>query len=231
MGFGEVPIVVDDNAKPAAEVRVAEKDLFGEIFGVSPKAPEAHPDVSITDLGRIQQMSMPPAWVAGPESNIGTSYSKIFNPNEKGPDGALKQRSDVSIELSYRGNRLSDAASKAFRALIDSAPADGSARLLTPKELQSPPLNEVLGDRGSKDTFNLVSAKVQRVNGEPALIIEGKYAKHEINARAMFIDAERENRTARGAPVQEMAFIAPTKEFFKFAPAASDALNKIHWKR
>lgn len=231
MVWGEIPPVVEDNKNVAAEVQIAENqgDLFNEIFGRSSKPPQE--GASISNLGRIEQMSLPPAWVAGTDTNMGTGYMKTFHPKEKGSDGVSVDRDDVQMQFSYRGHRLNNDASNAFRALIDSAPADGSARLLTPRELQQPPLNEVLGDRGNKNLFNLVSAKVQLVNGEPALIVEGKYAKHEVNARVVYIDAERAFRNERGAPVQEMAYVAPTKEFFKFSPAANDAFNKINWKK
>lgn len=231
MVWGEIPPVVDDEPNIPAEVRIAENqgDLFNDIFGPSTKPPQE--GASISNLGRIEQMSLPPGWVAGNDSNMGTGYMKSFFPKEKGADGAAVNRDDVQMQFSYRGHRLNDDASKSFRALIDSAPADGSARLLTPRELQQPPLSEVLGDRGNKNLFNLVSAKVQLVNGEPALIIEGKYTKHDVNARVMYIDAERAFRNERGAPVQEMAYLAPTKEFYKFSPAANDAFNKIHWKK
>jgi hypothetical protein len=234
MGWSDVPKMVDDNSsskpKHVEMAQASTESMFEDVFGLNkdkPKTPTGH---NLSNLGRIEHMNMPVGWVAGNDVSNATSYAKEFHPREQKDGESAVDKNDVQMVFSYRGNRLSDDASKLFRALIDSAPEDGKAKTLNPRDLQQAPLDEVLGDRGHKNTFQVISAKVQRINGEPALVVEGKYSNYEVNAKLVYVDAERNSRTNAGAPVQEIAFMAPTKEYYKYSMQANKALDTVRWQ-
>jgi hypothetical protein len=192
----------------------ASETLFSDIFAA--RASQLRGEASVVrDLGRIETMKLPEGWIKGAESSQESGYSREYH-----PDG----NEQVQLVLSYRGHRLSDKASNAFRSLIDSRPG-----ALDPSLVQKAPLNEVLRDIGHQNTFEVLSARVQQINGEPALVVDGKYKNFDVNARFIYIDAERNSRKG-SAPLQEIALIAPTKEFYKYAATATRQLENISWQ-
>lgn len=223
MGWGDAPPPAKPD-KPAAEVQTAQRseDLFNEIFAVKSNNNQDK-RAQVENLGRIESLTLPQGWVKGNESPQQMGYAREFHP---------EGNENTQMVFSYRGHRLSDNASSAFRRLIDSVGPEAKAvNAVDARSVQQPPLNEVLGDEGHRNTFQVVSAKVQRINGEPALVVEGKYTNHDVNARFIYFDADRNARGNGNAPVQEIAIIAPTKEFFKAAMTASQQLDQIKWKR
>lgn len=225
MGFGDVPPPPKSHQLPP-ETK-SDDALIHTLFVPRERVDQ---QTTLVDLGRIGMLALPQGWVKGRDTSTEGGYARQFHPQEPNAIGELVDKGSVQMLFSYRGHRLSDDASKAFRDLIDSAPGDGRSRVLPPGKVQESPLNEVLGDLGHKNTFRIISARIEKMNGEPALVVEGKYANYDINAKLVFIDGERNSRQNGNAPVQEIAVMAPTKEFYKYAMRANAALNEIEWK-
>ncbi|MDR3616556.1 MAG: hypothetical protein P4L53_23555 [Candidatus Obscuribacterales bacterium] len=235
MGPFDAPKIAENiPSSSSAEIQKmqASNGMLDEIFALKDKTAKTQKGPEISDLGRIAQMSMPVGWTAGNDVNRGTSYAKEFHPKTQNAAGEAVENKDVQMVFSYRGNRLSDDASKAFRELIDSPSksTDGKGQPVTVLDLQRTPLNEVLGERGSAAVFTPAFAEIQKINGEPALVVVGKYAKYDVKAKLIYIDADRNNRTAYGAPVQEIAFMAPSDQFYKYSTQANKALNSVEWQ-
>lgn len=225
MGFGDVPPPPKSHQLPP-ETK-SEDALIHSIFLPRERNDQQE---TVENLGRIGMVALPQGWVKGRETSSDNGYARQYHPQEPNAIGEFVDKGSVQLLFSYRGHRLSDGASNAFRELIDSAPGDGRSRVLPTGKLQEAPLNEVLGDLGHKNTFRIISARIEKMNGEPALVVEGKYANYDVNTKLIYIDGERNARQNGNAPVQEIAVMAPTKEFYKYAMKASASLSDIEWK-
>lgn len=232
-GFGDVPPVYIPEEKSGKDnvqhiVAKGETDkVFDDIFGSQPRKSTG----PVVEVGQIQSMIMPNGWVEGQGLTVGTSRSLVYHPRSKDSSGNPVDNKDVQFNFRYRGNRLSEAASREFRQLIDSLSPSQEPRILKAEDLQKSPLNEVLGDRGHKNTFKIFSAKVERINNEPALVIEGQYTNHPVQAKIVLIDAERHHRNNLPAPVQEIIYLAKSSEYQKHYLEAKRAFDSIVWKR
>ncbi len=177
---------------------------------------------AVNNLGHIEHLTLPPGWVVGNWMRSGSGYAREFHPVEQ---------QATQLVFSYRGHRLSREATSAFRALIDSAPMYGGSFRVDTRLLQTAPLAEVLQELGREKTFQLLCAKLQRINDEPVLIVEGKYARYDVIAQVVFVDTERAARTSDNAPIQEITVVAPTRDYYKAATAARNALHTVRWKQ
>lgn len=177
---------------------------------------------AINNLGHIDHLTLPPGWVVGSWMRSGSGYARGFHPVEQ---------QQTQMVFSYRGHRLSRAATRAFRNLIDAAPLYGGSFRVDTRLLQTAPLNEVLQELGREKTFQLLCARLQRINDEPVLVVEGKYAAYDVIAQVIFVDTERTARCTDNAPVQEITVVAPTRDYYRAAVAARNALHTVRWKQ
>ena len=207
-------------------------DMLDEIFSLKENKGKNSPGILVNELGRISTMALPPGWIAGNNFSRGTAYAKEFHPRTMSEDGKATENTNVQLIFSYRGSRLSDAASKAFRQLVDAfkESGDGKGQQVNVLGLQAKPLSEILGERSSPDIFKPAFAEVQPINGEPALVIVGKYINHDVKAKLIYVDADQNNRTEYGAPLQAVTYMAPTDEFFKYSAQVNKAISSIVWQ-
>lgn len=207
---------------PTPQSNMSLTGMFNSLFRHQPKQCEG----PVAYMGAIAAMAFPRAWVEGETVKQGFAVAREYHPLVVDDEGNIRDKTDVQINLTYRGTRTSEVASKAFRDLLRRGP-----RKLDPQPFQQYPLNEVLRQRGQKEMFEITSAEVEDINGMPALVIEGSYTSHNVRARVVYADAHYRSldRTCE-APVQEVAYVAVREEFANYYNTAMKVLKSISWR-
>ncbi|MDP3509207.1 MAG: hypothetical protein Q8T09_14640 [Candidatus Melainabacteria bacterium] len=168
--------------------------------------------IQVIDRGQISSMSMPAGFEKG--KTVGGTYA-----NDSFQEYHLSSNANVKFYFEYRGRRMGVESSKVFHDTLEKPP-----HALAAQELES--LHQVLGaNRSNKDDFKINSARTEDLNGKRVLTIEGRYPRHNLSARTVFVDSD-----GTGSAVQEITFQAPTAEFFKNTAASLNALKSIKWK-
>lgn len=213
---------VEDFNPPVAGEQAKTGDLFDSIFGMSPEKKLG----PVAQMGQVASMVLPEGWVEGVSARHGPAVAKEFHPLLTDETGNIEDNNEVQINIAYRGFRASDAATTAFRELLDRGPHE-----IPHDQLQNSPLSEVLHERGHKNTFTVTAARIENINGMPALVVEGDYTNHPVRARVAYIDADRRAvDRSNGAPIQEITYMATRENFPKFSESARKAINSIVWK-
>ncbi len=206
---------VDVSGISQAKVDWSPDSLFTRVYSdntarsATNNAPESQSNYIST--GQIELMKVPTDWV------------KRDNVNLKANDGLVEyhpaDNHDVRLNSSFRGNRISEDAAKAFTnclKAVEHSIAKGS------EELKS--LAEVIDDKSRN--FNISKAFTEDLNGKRVLVVEGAYKDTEhTTTQTRYVDSD-----GTGSAVQEISYTAPGALFNAHLPAAEKAIKSILWK-
>jgi hypothetical protein len=169
-------------------------------------------DLDVVTRGPVRSMRLPSGWSWGDRRNSGSqlnSYQELY----------LRENPEVTIWFFYRGNRISEGATKAFQRILQ-APD----HLLTKTEIGS--ISEILKDQSDSKCFDLLIAKTADVSGCRILIIEGRYKETQLDRYHIYLDADSRDR---GGVIQEIFYQAPKADYFRHLAEARAAFNSIQW--
>lgn len=172
---------------------------------------QAKPVDKVVDVGQIGTMKLPSGFVEG-ESERGTVGSNMFQEYHLAADPSVK------LYLEYRGFKMSKATGGKFHDILAEPPHKLSA-----EELKS--LGEMFDTRSNPSEFHTQIAKTQDVDGKRVLVLEGRYLKHDLQARTMFIDADDTGRV-----VQQVTFQTPMDKRSQYFNDGINALESIKWR-
>ncbi|MCA9800957.1 MAG: hypothetical protein KC777_03170 [Cyanobacteria bacterium HKST-UBA02] len=208
--MSDVPAPDDQNR---ARMLAGHDSLIGEYMEDRPIsiAQNQQPAKEVTDVGQIARLTLPDGFEKGPRES-GTSGNNLFEEYHLGTDA------DVKLYFEYRGRRMSQTSSTAFKDLL-AAPE----HRLKPDELEA--LGELLGDKKNPGSFRVDVARTQDLNGKRVLVVEGRYLQHDLQARSMYIDTD-----GSGSAVQEVTFQTPADKVSKHFLAGVRALESVVWK-
>jgi hypothetical protein len=184
---------------------VGDNSLFNRTYGDAIVAQKT-PAIS---TGQIESMNVPQGWVARGNVRLPAGASLV----EYHPPGV----DSVRINSFYRGSRLADQTSEAFKNSLAAPP-----HTLQSKELAS--LGPLLGDK-TKD-FDIYFAKTEDLNGKRVLSVEGRYKSgNQASEKTIYADSD-----GSGSAVQEISYSAQGREYLKYLTDAENAYKSIVWK-
>lgn len=166
---------------------------------------------TVTDIGQIQTMTLPDDFVQGP-SRSGTAGNSMFQ------EYHLKSDADIKVYFQYRGRRMSNAGAREFQSVLSQPPH-------TLKQAELDKVSETLRDKSDHQTFRIMSAKTQDINGKRVLIVDGQYLKHGLYARTMYVDSDK-----TGSVVQEITFQTPMSKLTSYLAKGVKSQESIAWK-
>jgi hypothetical protein len=167
----------------------------------------------ISDLGQIQQITLPPDWSAGQTefNRVGSSAFREYHP--PGQDA-------VHFCFYYRGLRTGASAGNAFRETLDKPD-----QTLSTADLAA--LSQTLRNK-DPETFTVFQACTREINGKKVLLVEGSFFKgqpNQVDTLAVYIDSD-----GTGTAVQELQYQATPEEYPQYRQQVEAALQSIHWK-
>ncbi|MBZ0186660.1 MAG: hypothetical protein K8F91_10460 [Candidatus Obscuribacterales bacterium] len=213
MSLDEMPI----NDKSDKAVEPPEKDASRQMMlelmeggKIQIAANQATPN-EVTNIGQIARLTLPTGFEPGVK-RAGTSGNNFF------AEYHLASDPDVLLYFEYRGARMSKASSDSFRQLLE-----GPAHHIKADQLQE--FGELLSDKRNPKDFRVDVARTQDLNGKRVLVVEGRYLKHDLQARTIYIDAD-----GSGSAVQEVTFQTPPDKVNQHFLSGVQALESIKWK-
>lgn len=222
MAFSDAPKVVDmmrvdrveDVSRDAeGRIRLTSEALFilarAKETGAAPRSASGK-GMELEDQGQIDKMTLPQGWVDGklPPGATTSGTLKLFSP----PDDP-----DARFGFFYRGQRMSDGSSAAFKRVLEKP-----AHVLTASEIKD--LKEVMRDKDPA-SFKTLVVRTEDLNGKRVLIVEGNYTGFNHDAYSMYIDSD-----GTGSAVQEVWFEAAKPSYMKRLKSVKDSLATIKWK-
>lgn len=165
--------------------------------------------IPLENFGPVKAITLPDDWFpCTDEDNL--------HPNARITEFQNATCEAARICLLQKGIPVSPGACDAFRQMLSSEGKVASSALVL--------LTEVLGNQAYPDYFEMSSCMVQNVGGKPVLIVEGEWRSSEAKSISAFVLNESDRL------VYEIYYLAPAKEFHKFASQGRAAINSVQWK-
>lgn len=117
----------------------------------------------------------------------------------------------------YRGHRMSESGSNNFTQTLSQAD-----HALSKSEIQS--LQEVLGTKADKESYTMLDARTQSLNGKRVLIVRGAYLENHYENETVYVDSD-----GSGSAVQEIYWQSPRSDYAAQRQVRA-ALRSISWK-
>ncbi len=195
------PSVVGKSSKASAEQRLRLVYALKKASGLV-----------VRSIGVVDQITLPPSFELGTRLGgvPGQSFFQSYH---------LSTDEHVKIYFEYRGQRLSESDARAFRDILSQPP-----HVLKNREIAL--LKETVQEKANLGVFKLLLAKTEDLNGRRVLIVEGRYAKDDLTAYTIYIDAD-----GTGAEVQELTFQTKTNQYARRLLAGMNSFKSIQWQK
>lgn len=201
-------VVADAHQKAAKQTS---EEFFKELLSEPKHGQKAKANMTqISDIGQVLSMTIPSSWKEGEPATLpANAFFKEYH---------VANEPDVKLCFFYRGQRSSPAAAEAFRSLLQKPD-----HLLTPAEIKS--VAEIMRNKDDAKEFAMLSARTREINGKRVLEVEGRYTEKQIDAQAIYVDAE-----GTGSVVQEIFYQAPKNQYMLHQRETRQAFDSIAWK-
>ena len=165
----------------------------------------------IEGMEPVASISVPAHWTVSSESpSFGRTMATIsFHP----PDSP-----GLTLSLFYRGFPISDSEAAKFRRVL----AKGAHRLSV-EELDAA-CSQIVGNLSDASAFDIQSASVEILAGEPALVVDGFWKTSDKRFHGLFIP-----RDVTHQEVQEIYFEGPEPGYSSHLDEALAAIASISW--
>ncbi len=158
-------------------------------------------------FGQVENVTLRTDWEAGVSQETPARFTEYHS----------SQSPETKLCFYYRGYRLSETSSATFAQLLDKPD-----HALSKSEIKS--LQEVLGVRADEQTYKILDARTQQLNGKHVLILRGKYLDKQYENESVFVDSD-----GSGSAVQEIYWQSPKADYVAQGQAKA-ALRSITWK-
>jgi hypothetical protein len=156
--------------------------------------------------GLVERMTLPAGWSENNESR--EEFWREFSP----PD-----REDVKLVFFYRGKRVHREAATNFLKVLNLPEHE-----LTMEERRN--VEWIIRNASEPEWFAIKSLRTEGVNQKKALVMEGLWLKKRQANLGLFFDSDQ-----TGSNVQEIHYVAPEEDYYKFLPDAINAIKSIVW--
>ncbi|MBU6451653.1 MAG: hypothetical protein KGS72_07755 [Cyanobacteria bacterium REEB67] len=165
---------------------------------------------SVFNLGSICSMTVPSEWQAMPLERS-SQAGQVSQPY------TLKEDSDVTFSLYYRGKEVSRAIAEDFLAVLNAAPHDLSA-----DEIET--VIVVLRHMSEEDFFKPDYVRTVSLGGRTVLTVEGVWTASDLKNLGVFLCGNES-----GTIVDELHYYAPIAKYDAHMDKARAILNSIRF--